>query len=181
MKYDITPTLDKIDLGEWNPTAKGQIIYVWVDPPLDVLQERKAYSQDYNNYIANLAKTLKKPAKEKSARLEAGRQELQESQEQLDKFLKSWNLRVCAWYARLWSQGPEGTHWTAEELAGMAQQNPKLLAWLLKRSKELLDGYRSAEKRISAAPDALAESQSGQLDLVSACWKSQHPACKGEL
>ena len=53
-----------------------------------------------------------------------------------------------AWYATLWSHGPqEATHPTAAEIAALNDANPKLLAWLIERSNELLDTYRGVEKK----------------------------------
>ena len=156
MKIELTPTLQTIDLGGWNPAAQGQLIYVWVDPRRDLLRERSAYSQEYASFLAGLRipppdepieETKKETKQEKALRLEQERLELAGRQERLDEFLKTWNVRVYAWYAELWSQGPQGTTWTVEELAELDQTNPKLLAWLIGRSKELLDEYRGAEKK----------------------------------
>lgn len=151
MKLNIPPTLQTIDLADWNPEAKGQVIYVWVDPPSDVLKERSDFRQEYTAFMAELlAKPDESPKKEKpSAKVLQANKIQQEKQflASVEEFTKAQAPKVHAWYAALWSEGKEDTRWTAEELAEMKKKNPNLLNWLTGRSNELLDFYRGAEKK----------------------------------
>lgn len=37
-------------------------------------------------------------------------------------------------YAAWWSHGPEGTHWTAEEIREAEEHDPAFVSWLVSRS-----------------------------------------------
>jgi hypothetical protein len=138
MKLLVTPTVQKLDLAEWNDSFKGQSLHVWVDPPRALLEERKSYSQMYWDFL-------------KSNAVPEGQAEMQEQaksrQEREEAFLKDWNPMKWAFFARLWSQGPQETHWELAELIELDQSNPRLLQWMIARSNEMLDNYRGAEKK----------------------------------
>jgi hypothetical protein len=151
MKLNIPPTLQPLDLGDWNLEAKGQVIHIWVDPPQDVLRKRDAFRREYIDFMAGLLQKPEVPAgKIKLAAKAVWEKKLQEKKqhlERIEEFIKSWNPKVHTWYAELWSHGPEGTHWTVDELDVLRLDNPNLLNWLIARSNEMLDGYRGAEKK----------------------------------
>ena len=52
--------------------------------------------------------------------------------------------RLYALFAQLWSQGPDA--WTADEVRAIAELEnaPGLLAWLIRRSDEILAEFRDA-------------------------------------
>ena len=53
---------------------------------------------------------------------------------------------VWQWYAEIWSHGPEGTHWTPEEVeefAGAAMdRDPELWAWVTGETARLVLAHR---------------------------------------
>lgn len=44
------------------------------------------------------------------------------------------NRALLAWYAVLWSQGPEPTHWTTDELLELERDDPALLSYLIRET-----------------------------------------------
>jgi hypothetical protein len=58
---------------------------------------------------------------------------------------------MTAVFAELWSAGPEGTHWSAEEIEalidGMAETDPQLWPWLRKRTILMIREHREAVKK----------------------------------
>lgn len=141
-----TPTTQPIDLGDWNETARGKFVHVWVDPPKPILRERDKFNRDYANFM--LSQNIS--AKAKSAGGRSPKQSkgptVAEQAERLTAFLNTWKKDVYAWYAKLWSAGPAETHWTVDEIAELDEQNPQLLKWLFEQTKTLLDNYGRAEK-----------------------------------
>lgn len=133
-----TPTTQTIDLGDWNETARGKLIHVWVDPPKPILRQREKFTQDYARFILQNDTAAKGSALDKKS--------LPGKTEKLAAFLETWKADVYAWYAQLWSAGPEETRWTVGEIAELDEQNPQLLKWLFEQTKTLLDTYGRAEK-----------------------------------
>lgn len=156
-----TPTTQPLDLGDWNAEAKGQKVHVWVDPPRDFLREKRAFNQEYVDFLTSLVPAAPPPTPPqiKKYDLERGESKKQKTKkdilleecqrlERMEAFLREWNPRVYAWYAKLWSYGPaEALHPTAAETLQLNEGNPKFLAWLIRRSNEILDGYRGVEKK----------------------------------
>ena len=59
--------------------------------------------------------------------------------------------QVGAWFSEIWSKGPEGTHFTPEEVLKMAhecmEQDPQLWLWLSRQTFDLLIQHYSAKKK----------------------------------
>ncbi len=66
--------------------------------------------------------------------------------------------RITAWFAEIWSQGEEGTRFTVEEVAKLAEdcmeKDPTLWAWLSMQTSRLINEHRVLKKKISSTPES---------------------------
>jgi hypothetical protein len=67
---------------------------------------------------------------------------------------KASDEEIFGWYAEVWSQGPEGTHWSVEEVRELWESSrdtdPRLWAWLVARTSELIREHR-VKKKVSSS------------------------------
>ena len=58
---------------------------------------------------------------------------------------------IGEWFAKIWSEGPEDTHFTPDDVLKMAKesldQDPQLWLWLMKRTTDLLVDHYGAKKK----------------------------------
>jgi formyltetrahydrofolate synthetase len=58
---------------------------------------------------------------------------------------------IGAWFAEIWSQGAEGTHWTADEVLKMVdtvmEKDPGLWGWLCSETARLIGEHRRIKKK----------------------------------
>lgn len=52
-----------------------------------------------------------------------------------------------AWYAVIWSQGDEGTHWTVEEILSLQEQDPAFLAWMIRETWDRRSEHIAKKKK----------------------------------
>lgn len=116
-----------VDFGEYAPAMAGKFLHVWVNPPRDFLREHDEI-------------VFPKPAPTSAATPgEQGKAEEVSMQERAQK-LKEF-------YARMWSQGPVETHWTAEELRVLEEKDPALLTWMIDATWALRREHTSRKKK----------------------------------
>ena len=120
MKIDIPRVTVALDLGAYAPTLAGQTVQIWVNPTRAFLRQRS----------------------EAFALLNANEETTAEAR------MAQFNDALLTWFAALWSQHPDtATHWTADELRTLDEQDPALLVWLINESNARLKGHREAEKK----------------------------------
>jgi len=147
MKIDIPKIIEGLRLGDYAPEFGEAVLCVWVNPPRRL---REAYTQAVEESV------------------DALRQAQELSREALeDEILASLQQRVRAseqkqreWFAEIWSQGPEGTGWTLEEIDELAasDSDPALLPWLIGRTVAMIGEHRSASKKASTPRSARSPS-----------------------
>lgn len=102
MKINIPRVVVAVDMSEYAPELAGQYLHVWVNPPLDKLGE----------HMMLAAQASLSPTPDPSP-IGGGEDQLLE------------------WYVEVWSQGPEPTHWTLEEVREIQQRDPAFLVWMI--------------------------------------------------
>jgi len=123
--------VEPLDLWEYHAQFAGQVMQVWVNPPMavrkryaEIRKQTEAIRQD----LAAELKTKKKLDPERS----------KEREELSARLLKEQS----AWLSQIWSQGLEGTRMTAEEVerlrAESQETNPRLFAWLINQTIRLM-------------------------------------------
>ncbi len=139
MEFTIPAITEPLDLAGYAPALAGQVLQVWVNPPLDKRMEywqsaRRALEIDAER---QKIKDTNPEDKEKSDILEL------ESRELLQK--------VDAWLSEIWSQGPENTRLSAEYIRqfrnAIQDTDPKLFGWLVGTSIRLMMEHQGTVKK----------------------------------
>lgn len=143
MKITLPKTVRLLALQEYDPEnteLAGVVIHVWVDPPRAVAQE---YDRINSQFAALLKQATGKPGKKATFwELLAARRKLAHKPP-----TKAYREAIFTWYARMWSQGPDGTHWEARELRDIDEHNPAFLEWLERGTWALIERHRSEIKK----------------------------------
>lgn len=140
MKINIPKGVVAIELSEYLPEMAGQKLFIWVNPPLEKLHAYNALVLDMESESIEQARTTLFPDKpaDETGKLSA----LQKVHAIANRFIVAKKLRkpdsldqrLLDWYAEIWSQGPAGTGWTAEELRIVEANDPAFLSWAITRT-----------------------------------------------
>ncbi len=123
-------TLDLSQYAPGAPETSDQPIRVWVNPPRAMLAQWDALIDQFQalNTRASEEPEVWKGSEGKAA---------------VDGFF--------AWWAELWSQGPEETHWTAEEVQAFKdeclQDDPPLWEFVTSETWRLIAEHRKASRK----------------------------------
>lgn len=140
MKINIPKVIVQVDMVSYAPELDGQLLHVWVNPPMEKLSK-------YNDLVADLqaqelqnaeqilfppsvvvANEVKGPIAGAFAQMKhwvASKKE---------KPADGLAQELLEWYAEIWSQGPEETHWTLDELRALEAQDPTFLSWMISQT-----------------------------------------------
>lgn len=147
MRISIPKILRRIDLADYapelvHPDGKPILVWVWVNPPRDLMERRRAILQTGGDAIRRL--------KDAPAGGTDGQGLTLEERRRIVADLADTSTGISAWFAEIWSQGqdPE-THWSAEDVltVGKNSTDPALYVWLQNRTMELIEEHRSGEKK----------------------------------
>lgn len=131
MKIEVPKMTRPVDLGEYAGEMAGQVVYVWVNPREELLDE-------YFSVQRAILQEMEKSEKEKKYVPD-------------QKFLESQSARIREIIAELLSQGPEATRWTAEEVSALvlstAETDPQLYPWLIEKIFEKIVEHRKQRKK----------------------------------
>jgi hypothetical protein len=138
MKLNIQPILKPLDLGEYDPEhMQGQSLQVWVNPPLNTLNELDELNREFTRRSTNLLYPDK-----------GDKRDLAKRTADFDDWFSSVFLhQTNAWYARILSQGPEETRWKADDLDEVYQASPGLLKWIKESVMQLINEQGTAKKK----------------------------------
>jgi hypothetical protein len=144
MEIKIPKITAPLDLGDYNQAMAGTLVHVWINPPSEV---RIRFSPISERGLALVAEQGQlhpdKNAKDK-VKAEALEKELGELLEAQD-----------VWLSEIWSQGPEGTHFSAGEVKKLrtetANTDPRLFGWMVGSSIRLIGEHAGALKKPIAA------------------------------
>ena len=123
MRIQIPPIIREIPLGDYAPELAGQALQVWVNPPARVLDEYERLRERFAALKVD----------------ESGAAEL-----------AGLLAEAAAWFAAIWSAGPDAArHWTAEDVAALDanETDPALGAWLRARTWEAIRDHRRGQKK----------------------------------
>lgn len=143
MKINLPKTVRVLELQGYDPenaALTGVGIHVWVDPPRAVLQE---YDRINRQFASLLQKSGDKPVKKTTLLDLLARRKALSRQPAVE----AYHQALYAWYARMWSQGPEGTHWNVSELSTISAENPAFWEWLERSTWLLIEEHRGTIKK----------------------------------
>lgn len=132
MQIDIPKIVELVDLGGYAPELAGTNVYAWINPPRGLL----------NRYFELTAQSRQALKAVQATQNEA-------EQAAVIEQVKQAGQGIAEWLAGLWSQGPDGTHWTPDEIHALANSDtdPQLYGWLLNATWERIDAHREHVKK----------------------------------
>lgn len=142
MRISLPKTVRFLTFREYdpeNPELAGVGIHVWVDPPRAVLQEYDRINREFSQVLQQA--TGKPRQKVTFLDILKGHKKLGKD------LIQAFRRSIYEWYARLWSQGPEGTHWDADEVAAIDEHNPAFLEYMEHQSWALVEQHRTDIKK----------------------------------
>lgn len=154
MKIDIQKVIVQVPLSEYAKDYKeagNPFVHVWVNIPRAMLVKRDELDTEYMRLMTEVDMAKKEfrerfnATKSKNERERLLRNNQKWEGEQQAK-IEDYTTRNYAWFVELWSQGPEDTHWTVDELRALAETDHLLLGWLADRTRELLSTRRIDQK-----------------------------------
>jgi hypothetical protein len=139
MKINIPKVILSVQLGEYAPELQGKVLHVWVNMPKEKLQEYDdLVTSVQEQSLAEAQKTLTGSASSEDQPSEGVMKIFDQLKAVLnkkrDRKADSLDVKLLQWYAEMWSQGPEETHWTVDELQQLEAQDPAFLSWCIARS-----------------------------------------------
>jgi len=146
MRISVPKIMRPIDLADYapelvRPDGKPALVWVWVNPPRDLMDRRSRQIQVGADAYRTLAGSL--PA--------AGGQTLTDDQRRrIMSDLHATGLEMASWFAEIWSQHSDAeTHWTTDDVTtlGINETDPSLYPWLQRRTLQLIHEHRDAEKK----------------------------------
>lgn len=141
MKLNLPKIVRPIPLADYAPEMEFQedgktpaVVWAWVNPPAALMARQRE---------------LQRQAQEGAQRIRAAGAN-QAAITEIGLGLVGVGNETAAVFAELWSQHTDqDTHWTAEEVKAVAgsEANPALYGWLVRRTIDLINGYRSGLRK----------------------------------
>ncbi|NSW52209.1 MAG: hypothetical protein HPY85_06870 [Anaerolineae bacterium] len=139
MRLEIPKIVEPLRLAEYNEAFGDAVVLVWVNPGKALLNAHDRHVVELQSKAEVLTGLLKNA---------------KHNEEFIQKVLgeiNSLNDGQMIVLAALWSQGPEETRWTVEEIRTLIletrEDNPQLFPWLHRRTMEMIVAYRTAQKK----------------------------------
>lgn len=146
MMIKIETILQPLDLGDYYEAYRGTCVQVWVNPTRPFLAEREKWVDENNRRWLDIQSryNVKAAQKAKAPDLTPAAKAIVTYNTWVhEQYLPAIN----EWFSRLFSQGPEDTRHSAEELAKIDEQDPALLLWLKRRANEMIEAHRTGQKK----------------------------------
>ena len=153
MKFDVPKINRAIKLSEYAPEFGEAEILVWVNPPVRLMNEHDAAVREVVEITRGMIREAGKmpltspPAPPLRNGEGSGKIEGEEWKARLEKVAGE----LARIFSELWSQGPEDTRWTVEEIRelvkGTTETDPGLWPWLRNRTIQTIQDYRAGIKK----------------------------------
>lgn len=155
-KFDVLKIVRPIRLCEYAEEYGDAVIHVWVNPPQPMLAMHDALVFESGMLRRRLTPPpMPEPGPEedgegKPAAEAAPQLSEEETKAGLQRLMEIAEAHF-EWFAKLWSQGPEGTQWTKEEvgqlLDGFAETDPHFWEWVTGRTVDMIREHRTGQKK----------------------------------
>lgn len=148
MDIQIPKLVVTVDFGEYAPELAGQSLHVWINPPMATLAQ-------YNDLVVAMqerdldeaAKNMGAAPVNEKASLIGHIRSLVRLKSRLPGVYQT-DKGLLEWYAHLWSQGPQETRWTADELRRIEAKDPSFLAWMIERTWQKRAEHIERKKKV---------------------------------
>ena len=146
MQIAIRKLIRPLRMADFAPEYGDDFFTVWVNPPraqLEAYREIRGQNDALLKRLGELAK----------AKANGGLSELEEGEAQkLGLQMRDCSDRVYAWFAEIWSQGPDpSTHSTGQDVRDLAvrceREDPALWLFLCTQTWHLINDHRDQAKK----------------------------------
>jgi hypothetical protein len=139
VKIEIPKVVIPVDLGGYAAELAGKQLYVWVNPSMSKLKEYEDLRTDLQQQELTAAQQVLMPEQKPA---EKGAGVLKKTFEEVGRLLslrkadkpQGVHVKMLAWYAEIWSQGPAEMHWTVAELQELEARDPAFLGWMISKT-----------------------------------------------
>lgn len=147
MRISIPRIVRKIDLAEYapelvHPDGKPVLVWVWVNPPRDLMDQRRRAIEIGTAAYAAMNALLGSSTEDPQPTIDERRRILAD--------LSETGVAIARWFSEIWSQHEDtGTHWSVEDVLelGTNRTDPALYPWLQQGTLQLISDHRVAEKK----------------------------------
>ena len=152
MKIVIPKVIVQVAMSEYAPELEGKFLSVWVNPSMEKMQ---GYFDLVNEMQAAELEKARDALIEKPQEPPANQTILQRTFDQLTKWIglkrtqkdEGIDLRLLKWYVEMWSQGPEESRWSIDELKELEQQDPTFLSWMISQTWQARTAHIERKKK----------------------------------
>jgi hypothetical protein len=152
-RFKVPKIVRPLRLEEYQPEYGEATIWVWVNPPVELLQQRQATVRRILEAQRELVSALQEMQKEKISAEEKAAQEAQ--RQACVQRISEGGEETMRWISQVWSQhSDEANHWPLEEVealvsetAGENGNDPGLWSWLVQHTVEMIGEYRKSRKK----------------------------------
>lgn len=134
---DVPKLVRRMPLEQYAEELAGDNLFVWLNPPRDM---RMKYDEILGRMIQTVEQKKKLPPDHVSEAAD------------LDKAVEAQAVEIDTWLATIWSQGPDGTAPTPEEVSKLRkdtfERDPQLFSWLARKTLEMMGTYRNELKKV---------------------------------
>lgn len=156
MKINIPKVIVPVNMVAYAPELDGQFLHVWVNPPLEKLNYYNDLLTELQSRELQQAEQVLFPnvpeapaaAKVKSPVAAAINQLKHWVVSKKDKPAEGLAQELLEWYAEMWSQGPEHTHWSTDELRTLEAQDPTFLSWMISQTWHKRSEHIERKKKV---------------------------------
>lgn len=146
MNIEIKKIIRPLDLREY--AAEMEIeIEVWVNPPRGMLIEYDGLVEAAKNLTTEHTDATEGKREEEKEEISVGIDPTE-----IARRLEEIGGAQMELIARLWSQGPEETRWTVEELRELVEKSmdtdPGLWRWLVRKTFRMISEHRAGQKKV---------------------------------
>lgn len=138
MKIEIKRIVRPLLLSEFAPEYGDTAVMVWINPTKSLTDRWYALSKRANDMRQVLQAKVE---------AEASADEMREPLEQLT----AAGNEIIAWLAEIWSQGPEETRFSEQDIKTLIEtcqeEDTTLYRWLMDRTYQMIRDYRVEKKR----------------------------------
>jgi len=141
MKLNIPKIKKPLSLEAYDESFKGIELQVWVNPTRDMTNKSLEIQIELAAALSALDAVENKLAKLNKV---ARKKKVEELQERFDSALKVQR----EWWARILSQSKDtSTHWTADELEKLDEEDTALWTYIIKMAAEMIRSHRDGSKK----------------------------------
>jgi hypothetical protein len=152
MKINIPKVIMQVSLAEYAPELQGSYLHVWVNMPMQMLKTYNDLVTDLQARELESAKRMLEMPAQDTARSPLWKAFDQAahwvSRKKAEDKTEGVQPAMLAWYANLWSQGPEDTQWTVDELHTLEQADPAFLSWMITRTWQARAEHMEQKKKV---------------------------------